>query len=500
MTQPDPLAAISTFLQQKSIEKQSYVLELEKAEQEKANKEKIKRLKASINLIETEYANYDTYINLVKTSIDRLLKEKLAKFEVAKLTYQEARQDDVAQTEPMDKSAVKKKEKQLIKLKQEFNEAEAKVNAFLVLGTHISKGVHSSSIGSNIIFKRNNALDAYLAGSHLLQYPNLDANSNNTAQDVTHLKRVCSFLSIKADNNQLFQLLAQDPEGFADILMPEQITWLQKSIQQDYNQHITDGRNKQVLWPNSEKAIINNDYICLVPLYPSSLTHALYQYIKQAKQERFQNPREANRRFPQLAITKLGGNNPRNVSQLTNTQAGRNYLMPNLPPKLTHRKEFDISPTGHTFFEKSLRHECQEGWRSLKNAVNAKKSVMAVRDSRKNGIASIIMMVIALAEKIQTEKPAGWSRNHDELEMAQKYWLDPRRGDLLGEEVFKAAYDRGEWIPIIERTLALWLNDWLKQAFPKYALDFDDAEYQEWRRKMNVALRASQRRAGRIHL
>ena len=144
MTQPDPLAAISTFLQQKSIEKQSYVLELEKAEQEKANKEKIKRLKASINLIETEYANYDTYINLVKTSIDRLLKEKLAKFEVAKLTYQEARQDDVAQTEPMDKSAVKKKEKQLIKLKQEFNEAEAKVNAFLVLGTHISKGVHSS--------------------------------------------------------------------------------------------------------------------------------------------------------------------------------------------------------------------------------------------------------------------------------------------------------------------------------------------------------------------
>ena len=56
----DPLMVISNFLQQKSIDKQNLILELEKAEQGKANKEKIKRLKASINLIETEYANYDT--------------------------------------------------------------------------------------------------------------------------------------------------------------------------------------------------------------------------------------------------------------------------------------------------------------------------------------------------------------------------------------------------------------------------------------------------------
>ena len=125
---------------------------------------------------------------------------------------------------------------------------------------------------------------------------------------------------------------------------------------------------------------------------------------------------------------------------------------------------------------------------------------MAVRDSRKQGIASITMSIIALAEKIQNEKAAGWSRHYDDLDMAQKYWLDPRRGGLLGEEEFKAAYDRGEWIPVVEKTFALWLNNWLKQAFPKYALDFDDAEYQEWRRKINVALRASQRRAGRIHL
>ena len=44
----DPLMVISNFLQQKSIDKQNLILELNKAEQGKANKEKIKRLKASI--------------------------------------------------------------------------------------------------------------------------------------------------------------------------------------------------------------------------------------------------------------------------------------------------------------------------------------------------------------------------------------------------------------------------------------------------------------------
>ena len=36
----DPLMVISNFLQQKSIDKQNLILELEKAEQGKANKEK----------------------------------------------------------------------------------------------------------------------------------------------------------------------------------------------------------------------------------------------------------------------------------------------------------------------------------------------------------------------------------------------------------------------------------------------------------------------------
>ena len=162
MTQAiDPLMVISNFLQQKSIDKQNLILELEKAEQGKANKEKIKRLKASINLIETEYANYDTYINLVKESIDHLLKDKLAKFELANAAYQTALQDSETQKDSVDKRAVKKIEKQLVKLKKDLNENEAKVNAFLTLGTHISKGVHSSSINTNVIFKRNNTIQAY---------------------------------------------------------------------------------------------------------------------------------------------------------------------------------------------------------------------------------------------------------------------------------------------------------------------------------------------------
>lgn len=410
---------------------------------------------------------------------------------------------------------IRRSEQKIMELKIAFeldnwmdDAATRRIN-WMSISTHISKAIHPDSRGNNINYTKSaKPLSEFLVSSNDLLNPSLDATGNAAALDIF------AFFNLLVSNTPLMQLIVDEHPALINSLSSDPnkgkvyLAQFRNNILAKNTQAITYERNKQILWPDIQH---RGKYTCLIPLHPTSLCHQVYKKINHIKFSEETREAKENRKkksaiqtsYPytqNLGVVKLGGSNPQGVSQLTSAQGGKNYLLPNLPPKLTRRKEFDLSPTGHTFFEKSLRHECQEGWRSLKKAVNAKKSVMAVRDSRKQGIASIIMMVIALAEKIQAEKPAGWSKNHDELEMAQKYWLDPRRGDLLGEEVFKAAYDRGEWIPIVERTLALWLNDWLKQAFPKYALDFDDAEYQEWRRKMNVALRASQRRAGRIHL
>ena len=395
-----------------------------------------------------------------------------------------------------------------------LDDAARRMAGQLKFGSHISKGIHPDAKGDNVNFVADTPLPEYLIGSQSARALALDANGNAAALPLA------AFFNTPvgaAQTVKLRQLIAQNHPAlngcFADdvALSDEYQALFQAALSGTTDAPTTHERNKQILWPRGEQAIVHDDYICLVPLYPSALTHAVYQQLNQARYSD-ENKLARDNRFKktaehkpyvsitQLAITKLGGTKPQNVSQLTSAQGGRNYLLPNLPPQLTQQKEFDMPLSAHTLFERSLRYECREGWQSLKRAVEAKKSIMAVRECRKKGIASIIMSIISLAEKIQNEKAAGWSKEHDDLDMAQKYWLDPRRGDLLGEEEFKAAYDRGEWIPVIEKTFSLWLNNWLKQAFPKYALDFDDAEFQEWRRKINVALRASQRRAGRIHL
>ncbi|EJS85444.1 type I-F CRISPR-associated protein Csy1, partial [Pasteurella multocida] len=86
------------------------------------------------------------------------------------------------------------------------------------------------------------------------------------------------------------------------------------------------------------------------------------------------------------------------------------------------------------------------------------------------------------------KQPAGWSKD-SQLEMCEKYWLDPKRVHLPDEEAFRAEYEKGEWVAEVERRFALWLNKCLQKRFPHIAKDFDDAEYHEWRRNIRRTLR-----------
>ncbi len=393
-----------------------------------------------------------------------------------------------------------------------LEDAAQRMASQLKFGTHISKGIHPDAKGDNVNFSTDTPLPEYLIGSQSARALALDANGNAAALPLA------AFFNTPvgaAQTVKLRQLIAQNHPAlngcFADepALSDEYQTQFQAALSGATDAPTTHERNKQILWPRGEQAIVHDDYICLVPLYPSALTHAVYQQINQARYSE-ENKLARDNRFKktaehkpyvsitQLAMTKLGGTKPQNVSQLTSAQGGRNYLLPNLPPKFQSSKAFKISAVAVTIFNKRLRYHSYRGWLEFDEVIKAKKSVMAVRDQRKLALQMILAEVFQIAERIQTQWPAGWSRDY-QLSMAEKYWLDPDRADLEGEEAFKAACDAGDWAGEVIRSFALWLNQWLKETHTAIAEDFDEAEESEWRRAMASALRTSQRRFGRIY-
>ncbi|HDR1558490.1 TPA: type I-F CRISPR-associated protein Csy1, partial [Pasteurella multocida] len=130
---------------------------------------------------------------------------------------------------------------------------------------------------------------------------------------------------------------------------------------------------------------------------------------------------------------------------------------------------------------------CQGGLDKLYSVVKAQKNVYTVRDNRSKALNMILESILDIVSELQ-KQPAGWSKD-SQLEMCEKYWLDPKRVHLPDEEAFRAEYEKGEWVAEVERRFALWLNKRLQKRFPHIAKDFDDVEYHEWRRNIRRTLR-----------
>ncbi|URH92865.1 type I-F CRISPR-associated protein Csy1 [Pasteurella multocida] len=168
-------------------------------------------------------------------------------------------------------------------------------------------------------------------------------------------------------------------------------------------------------------------------------------------------------------------------------QGGRNYLLPSLPPIIPSSRYFRLSPSQTTIFNGHLAYACRYGLRQLFDVVEARKNGYQVRDSRIDALNNILRTFLFHANLLQ-KQPAGWSKDY-QLEMCEKYWLDPKRVHLPDEEAFRAEYEKGEWVAEVERRFALWLNKRLQKRFPHIAKDFDDVEYHEWRRNIRRTLR-----------
>lgn len=375
--------------------------------------------------------------------------------------------------------------------------------------THSGKGIHSAIKDCNINYdlqvKPENYQFISSATPNILPFD----CTNNAAR----VGSVYVFLNqIIKDNITLLQLIIDNnpeiPRALSDDkeIANQYLQCLKKAIFDDFQNPKVSELNKQFYWPNSDYSYLSyseNNYRLLIPLYPNSLCYLVYEKIRSRYSEENKKARELRKTkdiehqsyfsFKDLAILKLGGTKPLNVSKLVQAQFGNNYLLPSMPPKFERSRFPSISLNKKNVLDHSLQYFCRFGFRLLFDMVAAPKNVVEERDNRKDAFAVILTLLLKFARNIQTSMPAGWSRDYS-LPMSQKLWLDPNRAELEDEENFKHQYEQGDWLGELELDFASWIQKALKKKFKNIETQFSDVEYREWCREFHAAVKASQRR------
>ena len=380
----------------------------------------------------------------------------------------------------------------------------------LTFGTHISKGIHPDSKGNNITANLNPYLPMGFVGSQSEKKIQLDASGNAAALPLAGFMNVV--VEARSETKICDLVLVGHPalkgvfnRDHKKSTLLEQA--FKHSLEGGPSKRQTDTRNKQMLWPAGENPIKDDKYLLLIPLHASSLVAASHSKLidvrfneankgaKKRAQKKKVTPLLPYVSIPNLARRKLGGSNPQGVSQLNSKQGGRNLLLPSLPPIFINTKTFSISRNQHSFFNKSLKYHAKSGLNELYAVVRSTENNIEVRNRRKDdALAPIFSQIIEMAYYIQTDTsyPPGWSKDY-KLAIPQKYWLDPKRAELEGEEDFKEGREQEEWIDRVVESFALWLNSDLRAKFKEFASDFNDAESAEWKREMHAAIKATQR-------
>lgn len=395
--------------------------------------------------------------------------------------------------------------KEKYQLDRWMKDAAERMASQLRFGTHISKGIHPDSKGDNLNFESEHALSEGLVGSQTLSEIPLDANGNAAALPLA------AFFETWVDESQGIKLRhliqMQHPALKGAFASSEDVSnvhhgLFKAALGNEIDTPTTHERNKQLLWP-LEGAIENDSYINLVPLYPSGLTSSFFsaingrRYSEENKQAR-ENRKKKNVEqrvylsLPDIGATRLGGTKPQNVSQLTSKSTGRNYLLPSMPPISKWGQSFRLRKSQNTLLDRRLSGICWEGLKKLYEVVEAEKNTYKIRDTRKDALNLILFDLFRLVEIIQQTYSPGWSKEY-QLAMPEKYWLDAGRSELEGEEEFKSGRDSMNWQEDICERFAQWVNERLQYKFPNQAIDFGDAEYREWLREMEQAIKVSQR-------
>lgn len=343
--------------------------------------------------------------------------------------------------------------------------------------THSLKPIHPDARGTNLYCRPSALIARADIGTHVLGDDfDDDVVGNAAALDVY------KFLKRQVDQRTLLDWMLEDDPDLRSALGPDPelagswitaFTGLTRARSEAFASHT---QAKQLYWLAGDDAADDTQFRILAPLYASSLAHAVFKTLnedrfgetaKQAREAKRKNEAHDTgyREYPSLAVQKLGGTKPQNISQLNSERGGNNYLLGSLPPPpwdsqlqlLPGRGQASIFDVWSKNFDVWMPAE------QLRAFLGSRPDkAMETRDTRDALSDHIIDVILAFAAAVQKHSP-GWTAeasctltNEDE-----QLWLDPFRCETDHE--FRSRWQYMGWPKRICDRFGQWLNAELKK-------------------------------------
>lgn len=364
--------------------------------------------------------------------------------------------------------------------------------------THALKATHPDARGTNLYQPPASLHTHPLVGSHCLGADFAgDVVGNAAALDVY------KFLRVEHEGRTLLDLMLA---GDADVLAAlsddaaEAQAWADAfaSIGAPRGMPASHTQAKQLYWLVGEDPRDDAGYHLLAPLYASSLAHEVFAIINE---DRFGEPakvaRQARRdvahsdtvlhEYPHLAVQKLGGTKPQNISQLNSERGGNNYLLPSLPPLWVSPAATPPLRTDTVLSRFARRERVRARTGDLRKFLESDPPSNLATRERVDAFAMDIVDELFLMEMELLPLDAGWSTSPEcRLPDAEMYWLDPHRA--AHDEVFAQRRASTDWPAELCGRFAGWLNGRLNGK-----LMMDDAVHDHWYELLEEEFRARQR-------
>jgi len=356
--------------------------------------------------------------------------------------------------------------------------------------THSLKPIHPDAKGSCLFREPRSLAPIQELSSHALGTVfDADVVGNAAALDVY------KFLKLEHNGRSLLNMCTEADDDLGTALNSDSATaraWMAAfaRLAEPRGKFSSHTQAKQIYWPVGNDPHDDASYHLLAPLYPTSLVHRVYQTLQEDRfGEAAKAAREARkagewherpvREYPNLAIQKLGGTKPQNISQLNSERRGDNCLLASLPPVWLSAEVKPVLNVVSLFevfrWRKDVRAVAAHLRRYLESDPARNKET---RERRDELVESLLDELMQYSAEVQTLQP-GWSADaRCELLAHQIAWLDPQENDI----------DTGDMIDRMASDFANWLNSQLRSPLP-----MGDAEYLYWRKQARELFKEAER-------
>lgn len=372
------------------------------------------------------------------------------------------------------------------------------------VATHIAKATHPDLKARNV--SNLNVRFEHLplrseVGSHLLYDTQSLADTTGDGAVNSAAYELYLLLETKVENKSLGAWLKEEDGdalfAFAKGLGVNDISDAYTVLLEDkVSKPSTDTRLKQLYWLVGENPSKNSNYHLLAPLYATSLTHRVYEKVNLNHWfygEHNKAARKALREgkafengyisYPGLAVQKLGGTKPQNISHLNSVRVGQNFLLASLPPNWQSR---DIYPPMRDAFRSFTRRTSV--WKTVHELKDFLETDPAknvhTRDLRDDFTAILVDELMLFTFDMHSLAPGWTAGDKCELVAEEQYWLDPGRAHQDGE--FDQARRLSPWHETVSNRAAGWLN---RELNYKSALKVGDPEYDHLQKQIEVVLK-----------